>query len=143
MKNQVSISPAAEKLLSSGELAKRLQLLLDDTEVLRGEPYTYQEVSDFLASRSISLSRSRWAYMLRGEVWRVKDRALIGALAELFEVPAGYLYGGPLPADIESRMKSIVALRAAKVRRYAAKTLGDLAPEALTTITEILRKLES
>lgn len=67
-------SAGERKLLPSDELARHLHLPLDYSKVQRGEPYPYTELHDFLADRGLSLSRSRRSYMLRGEVWRVRER---------------------------------------------------------------------
>lgn len=128
---------------SSADLAKRLNLALDRMAVLRGEPLTFPQVHDFLAERDISLSRARWSYMLGGEAWRVRDRNLLAALAELLEVPEEYLYTGTMSDEMRSQLGLVTAMRAAKVQNFAARALGDLAPEALDAIASALRDLDA
>jgi hypothetical protein len=111
----------------SRELARRLHLLLDYVEAVRGDPYTFTEISEYLAQRNIPLSRSRWSYMLSGEQWKVRDLALIDALADLFDVDPRYLHGvGEVPDQIEAEMRLVLAL---------------LAPETLEVITNALMTL--
>jgi hypothetical protein len=126
----------------SRDLARMLRLLLDYVEAVRGEPYTFTEISGFLQERGISLSRSRWSYMLTGEQWKVRDPQLIEALADLFDADPRYLYGtGNIPGRIEAEMRLVLALRAARVREFAARNLADIAPETLEAITEALTNL--
>lgn len=128
---------------SSSDLAKRLTLALDRLAVLRGEPLTFPQVHEFLAARDISLSRARWSYMLGGEAWRVRDRQLLTALADLLEVPEEYLYTGVMSDDMRAELGLVTAMRAAKVQHFAARTLGDLAPHTLDAIAAALRELDA
>ena len=127
---------------ASGDLAKRLTLALDYWEVTHGEPLTFPRVQEFLTSKGVSLSRSRWGYMIRGEAWTVRDRALLGALAELFGVSEDFLYTGNLSDEMLAELELVKAMRAARVENYAARTLGDLAPDAMRAISAALRDLE-
>ena len=45
-----------------------------------------------------------------------------------------------LPALIDSRLEFLKALRAAKVKSFAARALGEVSPETLKVITEYLNK---
>lgn len=128
---------------SSSDLAKRLNFALDRMTVLRGEPLTFPQVHEFLAARDISLSRARWSYMLGGEAWRIRDRGLLTALAELLEVPEEYLYTGVLSDEMRSELGLVTAMRAAKVQNFAARALGDLAPDTLDAIAAALRELDT
>lgn len=59
-------------------------------------------------------------------------------LAGFFEVALGYLLG-EMDGDMEAaELDRVRAMRAAKVKTFAARTLGDLPPEALGAITKIL-----
>lgn len=124
------------------ELATRLNLALDRIEVQRGEALSFGEVEQKLRLRGVALSRSRWAYMIRGEMWRVRDRKLIDALSEILDVPARFLYIGELPQSMASELAPVRALRALKVENFAARALGDIAPDALAAITDVLHRLD-
>lgn len=73
----------------------------------------------------------------------VSDPALLGALCEIFNVDPGYLQGGEaadLPERIDSQLEFVKSLRAARVKTFAARTLGDVSPETLRAITEYLNR---
>jgi hypothetical protein len=121
------------------QLARRLALLLDHVEAVRGTPYTFTEVSTFLEARGIPLSRARWGYMLRGDSWRIRDVDVLDGLAELFGVDEAYLRGEQdLPASISAQMHLVRALRRARVQNFAARNLGDTDPAAYAAIAEYL-----
>ena len=121
------------------ELAKRLSLLLDHVEAVRGTPYTFTEVNRFLEDRGIPLSRARWSYMLSGDSFRVRDADVLTGLAELFGVEADYLLGpGELPRALAAEMHLVRALRRARVQNFAARNLGDTDPAAYEAIADYL-----
>lgn len=71
----------------------------------------------------------------------VQDRALFEALSDYFEVDPAFLAGGadvPMPAKVAAQLDLVRAMRAAKVKSYAARTLGDISPAALQAITRFL-----
>jgi hypothetical protein len=125
------------------ELARRLNLLLDVVVAERGQPVTFREVQEKLADKGIKLSRARWFYMKDGTGRLVSDPALLGALCEIFKVDPAYLSGSEtadLPQRIDSQLEFVKSLRAARVKTFAARTLGDVSPETLRAITEYLNK---
>jgi hypothetical protein len=125
-------------------LARKLALLLDHVEAVRGTAYTFNEVNEFLEARGIPLSRARWGYMLSGDSWRVRDPALLGGLADLFGVGVGYLRDGDeLPESIAAEMHLIRSLRRARVQNFAARNLGDTDPKAYEAIAEYLDSQET
>ncbi|MGQ2914661.1 hypothetical protein [Microbacterium aurantiacum] len=129
-----------ESKVAAEELAKRLRLLLDVSIAESGEEPTHSLIAAFLQTRGVSLSRSRWTYMVNGHRY-VQDRALFEGLAEYFEVDPAFLIGGadaPMPAKVAAQLDLVRAMRAAKVKSYAARTLGDISPEALQAITRFL-----
>ncbi|GAA3640763.1 hypothetical protein GCM10022200_25570 [Microbacterium awajiense] len=129
-----------ESKMAADELAKRLRLLLDVSIAETGEEPTYSQIMAFLQTRGVSLSRSRWTYMVNGHRF-VQDRALFEALAEYFEVEPAFLAGGadaPMPAKVAAQLDLVRSMRVAKVKSYAARTLGDISPEALQAITRFL-----
>lgn len=125
------------------ELARRLNLLLDVAVAERGKPVTFREIQEQLASRGVNLSRARWFYMKDGTGRLVSDPELLTALCEIFKVDASYLLPGSdadLPERIDSQLEFIKSLRAARVKSFAARTLGDVSPETLRLISEYLNK---
>lgn len=125
------------------ELARRLNLLLDVVVAERGQPITFREVQEKLADRGIKLSRARWFYMKDGTGRLVSDPALLTALCEIFNVNPAYLLdadSADLPQRIDSQLEFVKSLRAARVKTFAARTLGDVSPETLRAITEYLNK---
>ena len=125
------------------ELARRLNLLLDVAVAERGKPVTFREVQEQLASRGVKLSRARWFYMKDGTGRLVSDPELLTALCEIFKVDPSYLLpdnDAELPERIDSQLEFVRSLRAARVKSFAARTLGDVSPETLRRISEYLNK---
>lgn len=125
------------------DLARRLNLLLDVVVAERGQPVTFREVQEKLAEKGIKLSRARWFYMKDGTGRLVSDPVLLAALCEIFNVDPAYLVGSEasdLPQRIDSQLEFVKSLRAARVKTFAARTLGDVSPETLRAITEYLNK---
>lgn len=119
-------------------LANRLRTLLDVTTANRGSEVTYTEIAEYLGSRGISLSRGRWHYMLGAERY-VDDQKLLDGISDFFDVDHAYLRGEDvLPDKVAAELDLLRSMRAAKVKSYAARTLGDLSPETLGAITRIL-----
>lgn len=130
-------------LAPQAELARRLNLLLDVVVAERGQPVTFREVQEKLADRGIKLSRARWFYMKDGTGRLVSDPALLSALCEIFHVDSAYLLdpdSPDLPQRIDSQLEFVKSLRAARVKTFAARTLGDVSPETLRAITEYLNQ---
>lgn len=119
-------------------LANRLRTLLDVAEARTGNEVTFTAISEYLTGRGINLSRARWSYILNAHRY-VDDPQLLDALSDYFEVPHGYLRGEQdAPEIVTAQLDLVRAMRAAKVRTYAARTLGDLSPETLGAITKYL-----
>ncbi|WP_295689327.1 hypothetical protein [uncultured Brevibacterium sp.] len=117
---------------------QRLRLLVDLYAVEHGAEPTFSEISAHLEAHGISLSRSRWSYMLNGHR-EVTDRHLLASLAEFFGVqPEFLLSDGPLPERVQSQLELIRAMRISRVRSFAARTLGDVSPRTLDAITRFL-----
>lgn len=122
-------------------LARRLNLLLDVAADERGAPLTFLELKKELADRGVGLSRARWSYMKDGTGRLVSDPQLLAAISEVFGVDPAYLLGdrgAELPELIDSKLEFLKALRAAKVKSFAARALGEVSPETLRAITEYL-----
>lgn len=131
-----------EGLSPQAQLARRLNLLLDVVVAERGKPVTFREVQADLADRGIKLSRARWFYMKEGTGRLVRDPVLLTGLCEIFKVDPSYLVGddATLPERINSQLEFVKSLRAARVKSFAARTLGDVSPETLQAISEYLNK---
>lgn len=135
-------SGRGDALSPQAQLARRLNLLLDAAVAERGKPMTFREVQAELADRGIKLSRARWFYMKEGTGRLVRDPALLAGLCSIFKVDPSYLLGdhAELPERIDSQLEFVKSLRAARVKSFAARTLGDVSPETLRAISEYLNK---
>lgn len=121
-------------------LEKRLRLLMDVKHAEDGEEPSYSQIAAFLKERGINLSRSRWTYMINGHR-EVNQPKLFEGLAEYFDVDVDFLTGASDVSSSEkvnAQLNLVRSMRAAKVKSYAARTLGDLSPEALQAISEFL-----
>lgn len=127
--------------LDAEELGRRLNLLLD-TIPRGGARATYATVQEFLAARAISLSQSRWTYLLAGRAGdRVNGgRELMTALAAFFEIDPAYLLDrdGSIPDALGQQLELLRQVRMREVRLYATRKLGNVSPEALQQINRIL-----
>ena len=123
----------------AADLAGRLRLLLDVAIAEAGSEPTFSQIATFLRERGVNLSRSRWTYMVNGHRY-VRDRALFEGLADFFGVDAAFLVGDEdaMPAKVKAQLDLVRSMRAAKVKSYAARTLGDISPEALAAISRFL-----
>jgi len=122
------------------DLAKRLRLLLDVAIAETGSEPTFAQIAGFLEERGTNLSRSRWTYMVNGHRY-VQDRALFDGLAAFFDIDPAFLTGGSgveTPAKVSAQLDLVRAMRAARVKTYAARTLGDISPDALRAISKFL-----
>ncbi|WP_104177152.1 hypothetical protein [Cryobacterium sp. Y50] len=122
------------------ELARKLNLLLDVVVAEGNTPHTYRQIEAGLKERGLTLSRARWAYMITGEGPLVTDPALLTGIAEFFRIPPEYMLGsdGDLPERVDAQLAFVKSLRVARVVSFAARMLGDVSPETLQSITELL-----
>lgn len=121
-------------------LEKRLRLLLDVKTAETGVEPSYSEIAAFLKARGTNLSRSRWTYMVNGHR-KVEDPEVFAGLAEYFDVDVDFLTGhgdASTPEKVNAQLDLVRAMRAAKVKSYATRTLGDLSPATLEAITKFL-----
>ena len=129
-----------ESNIAAEDLAKRLRLLLDVAVAETGSEPTHSQIAAFLEQRGTNLSRSRWTYMVNGHRY-VQDRALFEGLAEFFDVDTAFLAGAAgaeTPAKVAAQLDLVRSMRAARVKSYAARTLGDISPNALEAISKFL-----
>lgn len=134
--NEAEQVPSGQQIL-----ARRLNLLLDVAADERGTPLTFLVLKKELTDRGVGLSRARWSYMKDGTGRLVSDPQLLTAISEVFGVDPSYLLGDQgteLPELIDSKLEFLKALRAAKVKSFAARALGEVSPETLRAITEYL-----
>lgn len=137
--------PSAEEPRRSpqGELALKLHLLLDAVVAETGRPLTFRDISEAMIARGVKLSRSRWSYMKDGNGRLVQDRPLLAALSDFFKVDPDYLLGVEdveTPEPLTLQLELGKALRAARVKSFATRTLGDVSAETLQSITEFLER---
>lgn len=131
-------------------LAQKLNLLIDVMAV-EGRAPTFRDVSDALARVDVPLSRARWSYMTAGTGTAVKDRRLLSALSDYFEVDSKFLLSASnvnplssdLPARIEAQLELVRAMRVARVKNFATRALGDVSPDTLRAITRFLDSHEA
>ncbi|TFD09537.1 hypothetical protein E3T29_04205 [Cryobacterium sp. TMT1-66-1] len=140
-----------ESTTAAEDLAKRLRLLLDVAGAETGGEPTFAQIAAFLESRGTNLSRSRWTDIINGHRY-VQDRALFEGLAAYFDVDPAFLAayfdvdpaflagseGAETPAKVSAQLDLVRAMRAARVKSYAARTLGDICPNALRAISKFL-----
>jgi hypothetical protein len=129
-----------ESKTAAEDLAKRLRLLLDVAVAETGTEPTFTQIAAFLERRGMNLSRSRWTYMVNGHRY-VQDRPLFEGLAAFFDVDPEFLagdVGAETPAKVSAQLDLVRAMRSARVKTYAARTLGDISPNALQAISRFL-----
>ena len=129
-----------ESVTAAADLAKRLRLLLDVAIAETGTEPTYSQIAAFLRDRGTNLSRSRWTYMVNGHRY-VQDPAVFAGLAAFFDVDTDFLIGANdavVPEKVSAQLDLVRSMRAAKVKSYAARTLGDISPKALQAISKFL-----
>jgi len=129
-----------ESKTAAADLAKRLRLLLDVVITESGVEPTYSQIAAYLGERGTNLSRSRWTYMVNGHRY-VQDTEVFEGLAAFFDVDADFLTGtdgAAVPARVSAQLDLVRSMRAAKVKSYAARTLGDISPKALQAISKFL-----
>ena len=129
-----------ESKTAAEDLAKRLRLLLDVAVAETGSEPTFAQIAAFLQERDLNLSRSRWTYMVNGHRY-VQDRPLFEGLAAFFDVYPEFLAGEAgveTPGKVSAQLDLVRAMRAARVKTYAARTLGDISPNALQAISRFL-----
>ncbi|WP_157009124.1 hypothetical protein [Agromyces laixinhei] len=129
-----------ENSAAAEDLAQRLRLLIDVAVAETGSEPTYTQIAAFLQERGTKLSRSRWTYMVNGHRW-VQDRRLFEGLAEFFDVEPEFLdgtHGAATPDRVSAQLDLVRSMRAARVKAYAARALGDISPDALNAISRYL-----
>lgn len=122
-------------------LADRMGILVDIWESDNNASLNYPHVEEVLSAHGITLSRTRWSYLINGTGSLVTDQELLKGIGEfVFGVPATYLTDlySETPPDVEARMDFLDQMRKLKVKNFAARNLGATSPEILKTITKII-----
>ena len=134
------MSAAGPDVSPQVELARKLNLLLDVVVAEGNTPYTYRQIEAGLNERGLTLSRARWAYMITGDGPLVTDPALLTGIAEFFRIPPEYMLGSEddLPERVDAQLEFVKSVRVQRVVSFAARMLGDVSPETLRSITELL-----
>ena len=133
--------PDLEPLKPEAILAERLNTLLDVVEAEAGHRYTFPDIKKAVEDRGLHISRQRWHYMRAGTGPMTPDTELLGALAEFFGVPAGFLTeaDAETPKRVAAQLDLLRAMREAEVKSFAARSLtSDLSPETLLEIRNII-----
>lgn len=71
----------------------------------------------------------------------VQDPAVFEGLAAFFDADAAFLMGldgAATPEKVSAQLDLVRSMQAARVKSYAARTLGDVSPKALQAITKFL-----
>ena len=127
---------------SRAALARRIQLLQDFAEVIRGEPFSYSELVGALRGQDLSLRPSEWSLLVGGGCGDLPPSEVFAGLARVFGVPASFLVeGGALPPALQSMAGPILTLRARRIRAVADRHLIDLAPNVLEDVIAALAPL--
>lgn len=129
------------------ELSRKLRLLMDVVEANSGEPPSYKEIAAELGEAGIALTRPRWWYMLNGTGPVVRDKKLLGALAQFFGVPAEYLTDpvghSEVPERVQAQLELVLEMRKQEVVAFATRRFDEFATvEEIRDVLDSLKKLE-
>lgn len=133
-------SAAQRNLRESQILARKIDLLLDVMVSSDGKPYEFQDIQTALAEKGVKLSRTRWHHMKAGDATVRQPPEVVIALAEFFQVKPDYLLhsDGPVPERIQHELELLAAMRRARVKEFATRTLADVDNETLDAIAALL-----
>ena len=125
-------------------LANKVNLLLDALPGEDGKPLNFPAIQAGLRERGVALGRTKWYYLTTGHPALRTDHELLSAIADLFGVDRGFLLhkDGPLPDQVERELKMLISMRRAQVRDFAMRALGDIDPEGLQAILDVIEKNE-
>lgn len=126
-------------------LADKVELLLDALPGKDGKPMTFPIIQEELTKRGVSISRTRWHYLKTADPRVRADERLLRALAGIFDVDPDFLLRehGELPERIEKELKVLRSMRRAKVRDFAMRALGEIDPEGLQAILDVIEQNEN
>ena len=132
-------SAATRNLRASQALSRKIGLLLD-VMATEGDRVEFQDIRDALHEKGVSLSRTRWHHIKAGDTTVPQPRDLLVALAEFFNVNPEYLLreDGPVPDRIQRELELLAAMRRAKVREFATRSLAEVDNDTLEAIAQLL-----
>jgi hypothetical protein len=133
-------SAAARNLRASQALSRKIGLLLDVMTTPEGKRHEFQDIQEALAQKGVRLSRTRWHHIKVGDSTTGQPREIVEALADFFDVNREYLLeeDSPVPERIQHELELLAAMRRAKVREFATRTLAEVDNETLAAIAELL-----
>lgn len=133
-------SAAQRNLKESQILARKVDLLLDVVVTAEGKPYEFQDIQSALAEKGVKLSRTRWHHLKSGDATVRQPTEVVTALAEFFEINPDYLLksDGEVPERIQHELELLAAMRRAKVKEFATRTLAEVDNETLDAIAALL-----
>jgi hypothetical protein len=133
-------STAQRNLRESQILARKIDLLLDVMVSADGKPYEFQDIQTALAAKGVKLSRTRWHHIKTGDTTVRQPPEVVIALAEFFQVKPDYLLDsdGAVPERIQHELELLAAMRRARVKEFATRTLADVDNETLNAIAALL-----
>ena len=133
-------SAAQRNLKESQILARKIDLLLDVVVTTEGKPYEFHDIQSALAEKGVKLSRTRWHHMKSGDATVRQPTEVVTALAEFFEINPDYLLksDGEVPERIQHELELLAAMRRAKVKEFATRTLAEVDNETLDAIAALL-----
>jgi hypothetical protein len=133
-------SAAARNLRASQALSRKIGLLLDVMTTAEGKRYEFQDIQEALEQNGVKLSRTRWHHIKVGDATVPQPREIVEALADFFNVNREYLLeeDGPVPERIQHELELLAAMRRAKVKEFATRTLAEVDNETLAAIAELL-----
>lgn len=133
-------STAERNLRESQILSRKIDLLLDVVVTSEGKQYEFNDIAVALAERGVKLSRTRWHHLKVGDSTVKHPTDLITALADFFQVDPDYLLksDGDIPERIQHELELLAAMRRAKVKEFATRTLAEVDNETLDAIAALL-----
>ncbi|MDK1326449.1 hypothetical protein [Arthrobacter sp. zg-Y1143] len=133
-------SAAQRNLRDAQILARKIALLLDVVVTAEGRPYEFQDIQSALADKGVKLSRTRWHHIKAGDATVRQPSEVLAALAEFFDVNPDYLLesDGKVPERIQHELELLAAMRRAKVKEFATRTLAEVDNETLDAIAALL-----
>lgn len=133
-------SVAARNLRASQSLSRKVELLLDVMVTSEGKRYEFQDIHDALEQKGVKLSRTRWHHIKVGDATVLQPRELVAALAGFFNVNPEYLLSedGPVPERIQHELELLAAMRRAKVKEFATRSLAEVDNDTLDAIAALL-----
>lgn len=133
-------SAATRNLRAAQVLSRKIELLLDVMSTSEGRRCEFQDIHDALEHKGVRLSRTRWHHIKVGDTTTPQPRELLEALADFFNVNPEYLLkeDGPIPERIQHELELLAAMRRAKVKEFATRSLAEVDNETLEAIAALL-----